>query len=496
MYGLVCHFTPYQFDDLSYLIPYKDIKEGVSDTFDPQIYFNFFSQHYTTANGRFGDKLLPLILLLPKWVTSLLAAASIFIFLYYGNKIISGGKSHSPFSYLFILLMIVCPPWYDNIFVISYNVNYLYSAALTLTAIYYILYPEEGGGYYKKGVILIIALLAGSFHEGFSITLLPGILLYLILMRKSISRFSIFVTVALSLGALFIITAPGLWYRLGRSPIIQLQPIHYIAICNAYLALIIFLPFILRKKVRNMFSRKDTATLFLFFIASTINIVIMYRAYMGPRTFWFGEIYSIIALCLIFNRRNFKTQKFFSSTAFACIAMIAFIGHGICCVQTQIKLFKQNRDICRLYKESDDGHIFYDVTTIEDVPLATLMHVSGKEFYLPENWWALYQYYNKSKRLQIIPTTLQNARIENHPSLCTDHDIRNINGNLVTTPEVINPDLRTISIMCRLEHIGWIKTYAHLFDYKDINGNERVLVMPYISLKYLKDDLMEVKIPE
>lgn len=494
-YGLVCYFTPYQLDDLVYLLPYRDIKNGISSNFDINIYFDFFTEHYLNTNGRLGDKLLPLLLLLPKSIFALITSICIYISLHLCNKIIFN-QSTNFLSFLALLCLIVLPPWYNHIFVASFNVNYIWSMALNFIAIYYFFNSYSiKNSILQKSLILFAAFLAGTFHEVFSVPLLCGFAVYFVVNHKRINRFQIYLTISLLLGTLFLLTAPGFWNRVENSAEVS-RPIYFwMIVCSAYFLSLIITVFVLFKQHKCIRHKSiDYSKALVFFTSASVNFLITIMvAYLGPRTFWAGQIFSIITIFLLLNEVDVFIRKNNTYTKCATIAIVVFlISHCILCVKWQLIYYNQHNEIISLYHKSKNGLVYYDVKAAGDAPLITLRHISGDEFYLPVDWWIFSNYYfDNKKTLRIVPKTLENKRIQDGEPIPSNRNIYKTNGILFAQSTEITASQR-FEIECKTDKFGWITTYSDAVHYTNSYGEHMIYILPYLNAIYYGSDISEI----
>ncbi len=128
-------------------------------------------------------------------------------------------RKHIGYLPIILAIAILIPnpggTWLGNI---SFQVNYLWTSAITLICLYTIL--ECGSGYIQprlqKITLPFLFLIAGAMHEGFSIPLSAFFLLWLIYKRGKTTKSIIFYIILYWIGTLLVITAPANFVRLDK----------------------------------------------------------------------------------------------------------------------------------------------------------------------------------------------------------------------------------------------------------------------------------------
>ena len=211
--------TPFNGDDYRYNYvwnsnPYAEI-ENFSDVIESNI------THYQVMNGRFIPHVLEqsFMGIIGKSIFNIFNTFVIFLLVYLLTKVLSEKYEISRLSaYLLSILgflwafasMSVTQLWMDGAF------NYLWPMTGLMAVLVAISNPNSSSLVSLKNILLILlALLSASCHEGLGIPAFMTVVLYMILNRKEINRIIVAVAIAICIGVLFVSLAPGAINRLN-----------------------------------------------------------------------------------------------------------------------------------------------------------------------------------------------------------------------------------------------------------------------------------------
>lgn len=225
LYALFSYLTPFQYEDYGFFGSYLQYNHNVP-SFNWNAFIDMCAEIRKYDNGRLANILdLFVIICVPKWIFDILTGivtAGIFYFL--TLFIVSRASDHTAANKLSFAVLTSCwalsmvaLPWRNNIMVLDYALNYLYSTFFNLLFLYLATICEDRGltGWKLAGAC-VIAFVAAAFHEGFSAPIGLGLLVFACFRRLRLRASWWTVVVSYAIGALAVVTAPGIWIRAGR----------------------------------------------------------------------------------------------------------------------------------------------------------------------------------------------------------------------------------------------------------------------------------------
>ena len=129
-------------------------------------------------NGRLGNIVATPLLLLPKWIGSMIALCCL-IFSIWGSLRLAGIYSIQSVLIPYALCMwMFLFPWWENMGALTYQFNYLFSMALCTWLLLRLFKakPEPTGVFFSGWQLFFLGLFAGCSHEGMSVPILVGLL--------------------------------------------------------------------------------------------------------------------------------------------------------------------------------------------------------------------------------------------------------------------------------------------------------------------------------
>ena len=401
---------PYTCDDYWYMTPLRDYFMGIDPSFPATELWNNWVEHYQTDNIRFSNIVFSLFLLLPKIIPSIISGLFVGAMLILSAKI-SGINSRNPLMVLLLTLMIsFMLPWYEQMFSLCFSFNYIWASALALYIAHVFFIKKRSTGVVTS---LLLGVILGAWHEGFSLPLLGGFVVYLLSNSSHVNRSRIAIILGLVLGLLWLISAPGLQINVEH----KTKSIEIVLILKKivlyhipYLILIFSTIVALIKRSTRCFV-KDSMFIALCTI-STIGVSLNLVLDVGVRTGWMGYLFAIIAT--IYLWKNIKNAKYCQVKSrvkhVLAIAIALFLSiHYIIVIHYGVKVNNEFEYVLEEYEKSEDGVVFADVTYDYQVsPLAWKKPYFENFTYTWVAYW-IDQYYNCGKKLRVIPTCLSNA---------------------------------------------------------------------------------------
>lgn len=406
----VYFFMPFTCDDYWYMTPLRDYCLGIDPSFPTDNLWSCWSYHYHNDNIRLANIVFTFFLLIPKIIPSIISGLLVGVMLMLSAKVSGINGRNSLLMAMLALMLSFLLPWYEQMFSLCYAFNYIWASALALL-LAYIFYCKKT----LPGLVwsFFLGIIVGAWHEGFSVPLLSGVVIYTILCRQACNRRSVAIMVGLVVGILWLANAPGLNIRvqhiigeLDYSILVRRLMLYHIPL--VMLLISVFVASFSRNTRKFLLDPLFISFVTICLVGVILNIVID----IGVRTGWMGYLFGIIAT--IYLWKNMSTVKCahikpFVKRILAIAVSLFLLLHYIVVAYYAVKIKTEFEYVLEEYQESSDGVVFADVTyDYQVLPLA------WKKTYF-ENFtytWIAYwidNYYNSGKNLRVIPACLYNA---------------------------------------------------------------------------------------
>ncbi|MDE6527270.1 MAG: hypothetical protein K2L75_08440, partial [Muribaculaceae bacterium] len=205
IYMLCFWFYPYLNDDLEFREPMAAyIADGTSTSFFDGWGYSVCDR-YMHDNGRLPQLVGPLMVVMPKVLMSLIMAVCLVLAVFMTANAAGVWCRSAALTAFAALCWVVLFPWADYMFGIMFYMNYIPASAWLLFAFW--LFADLR----FKGVTipLLVGLVLGSMHEIYAGTMFCGAMFVLVLFKRYRTRANIVFVVAVVLGLLYLIFAPG-----------------------------------------------------------------------------------------------------------------------------------------------------------------------------------------------------------------------------------------------------------------------------------------------
>lgn len=419
--ALMTFWTPWNHDDLHYRLAFMPPGAIGSECVgfpSPGQWLEFASGHWLHVNGRVGDKLLPLALLLPKWMFALLTGLACYVLLDAGRLV--SRRLSSPCARLTCAaLMLLCLPWHNLMFTGAFAVNYLWGGALALLCFAFMTGTVRASGPWARTGVCLLALLAGGWHEGYAMTLGASMPLILALRGREPGKWPWLWWALWMCGTALVVFSPSSWQRMDRSggdfTLQRLLDPKALAWFNAALlclpAVALSLPW---RRFRKRAGRLGVSLLCGACLMQLVNFYIIGRTYWEPRITIFSSLFTLPALLLTMRlwfpaalSPRWRRAANLSATALALLCLL----HLTLCLHWQRRLWREYSDVLDAWRAAGkDDMIYFDLTLPDSIPLMTLGKPSAYQLH---NTWGLttfMRYYGGKKgSLRILPERLRGA---------------------------------------------------------------------------------------
>ena len=432
------------------------------------------SERRMTDNWRLANVFGPLFLVVfPRWVFSVLTGLIVFLILRFGCVICRVGAG-SLRGWLWAAIFILVFPWYDSMVCVMFALNYVWSTAATLLAIWLFFRQPKSGATAWIG-LAGVGFVAGWMHEGFSLPLIcamASVLVYDRLSGGRTDRRRIALLAGTVVGLCFIMSSPSIWNRgvESHSKILEM-PWHEIVIqTGPSLALfaIYALTLMLALRRRRRIEEKDV----FFGVATLCALAIELKFFGGARVGWPTELYAAIgSLCLWGEWPARKGKSVYVAEALIVIAVLVNL---LAAIMLQRRLTAEAREITELYDASEDGTVYYDAITPS--PDLTLHKTTVMQFHQRVPLASFRIYHNSSKELTLLPSALRDFRGEmnNHGGISI------YKGYIIALPEAV-PDYPGL-VDIRTGDGRVVQSRYRAAGFRGSDGEEYVYIVPHVFL--------------
>lgn len=199
--GSFCYIMalyPYAQDDLEFLYVTQQI--GLKET---------IIKYFNEDNARIGNTLEICLLQVPKWIPVIIQCVALIIgVLIMAN--LAGVRRRWKRMTLFLSLFVFAPMWSHSMFCQAYAFNYIVTIPLFFATIYYYNHPEK----IPLWAGILLSVITGAWHEGFTLVLLFGWAVMWLFDRTSLNKRNIWYVAGAALGlAWLVLLNPGVWTR-------------------------------------------------------------------------------------------------------------------------------------------------------------------------------------------------------------------------------------------------------------------------------------------
>lgn len=435
LFILISYFTPYQSDDLLLILKsgFRDYKIGISDNYNFNNIIDFCINHYRINNGRLGDISSFITLgIFPKWLFSIFTGFFVGLTFYISSKLLFNRFEFAPILLMGVLIFALP---YNNLFIPIFSINYLWSCALSILALYIFIKNGNGANIILKMLFYLVMFIAGAMHEGFSIT--TGCIMFIFLIfnkhEKATKYNQLLLFGCFCLGALFPLLSPGIWHRNSTSPQFSIANLFsvwtFIHSWGFWIYTSMLIISISIKKLSKKLSYENKLILFSFFIAGLLNLIIVKWSPL-ERNFFFGQFFSLLGISLIIY--NYCVTKYISYISY--FSFILTFSHLYIVLTYQIKLNNEFNSIKNKYELSDNGTVYIDFLKTHQICPFTLNKPVNTLYYMPLAREYFERFYGPSKKLSLIPTEIKYININaNNTILDKIHSVYYINNNLISS---------------------------------------------------------------
>ncbi len=408
-FALLFYFTPAVSDDLEYLLPYKNSVGEVNFSF--MTFLDQFIKEWHENNVRLANILFVLMsTTLPRWLICALSGTFVAVFCTLAIILSNIKISRILPATLIISSIVLLLPWWDSIAVMDYTFNYVWCTVLGLFFVYVFFRKNK-----KREMMFLSMLLSfvvGGFHEGLSIPLICGLLLYVLFNFSQISKKQWLMLLLLGMGLILLMTAEG---KTSRSEPTFDRPLGtwiFLLVYHNPMLIVLGIVAIIAwcKNGIKFIAEIVHKPAFAYIIASVVAYFISVSVFLTARVTWFGTIFSIIAIFGIWNDYIAKNKFGVSLKAglWSILIVAILIGHMIIVDVYACKVNEQTEFITQEYVKAPDSIIYCEFLDERTVPVLALGKVKASNW--TYNWEikCFSEYYgNEEQLVKVVPVSVK-----------------------------------------------------------------------------------------
>lgn len=441
IYSVFSYLTPFQYDDYAFLGGYLAYTDGVP-TFEWDSFRSMCLEIRNFDNGRLANILdLFVVLCVPKWIFAIctgIVTAGLFLLLTHFVSRLSNLQWHTatfPILTLIWAVSMVAFPWRDNILVPDYALNYLYSTFLTLWFLACASRCQQSAiSRWKLIGWCILAIVAGAFHEGFSMPVMAGMVVYAMTRRFRLHRSWWAVVTAYAIGTILVCSSPSIWLRAGRE-ITTVHQSDWISTLStmiplALVAIVVLVPITVIPAWRRRFHHLWLSQVYVVStVGMAVSVALCYLLTPLPRNGWFAEVLSVIVLfpIALSSKVNPIVRKGIRASSIILFSATCVFMAGV--LKWQHFFYLQDRQIHSLIEKSEKGNIYFDVFPPENMPKHVLFQPTQSTWVHSFQIVSINNCARNRQLIAVLPTALRGFRmaeavpVSNPPGLYTYNSI-------------------------------------------------------------------------
>ncbi len=442
--------TPYYNDDYVFSIAPENWLDGVpwkgylgscgTKPFDWELWRDCMRRLIERDSPRFGNFLLaPWLLWLPKWVFNIITTIIFILSIIISARAINVKISRFNRIALLTLFLLMFLPWEGGMTCIIFGVNYVWPLILASIYLYLYLHPKD------KSLLLLftIGVVTGWSHECLALPLFSGSLITILFAKKE-RRQRIIMAIGVLLPAIIMLLIESVGRQINQPiPLFQgfiirsFNELIYKFIVGAsclWLAIASLFFLLLKKGWRGIIN----ATSLFLWAASIVSFIIgLCLAYLGDRTQWYTQYFSIL---LTFWSWNLLVPKSFFHNR---LRGIPIVGVTICLVinfyygiSLTIKLAREQLKIEEEYLIPCPTNFYYEMSAINSPSILAfnrLSYYNQVEHTDTWYWKAQCAYAGVDYKLtrRPIPLELKNINFENITKITGNNPFYSCQGYII-----------------------------------------------------------------
>lgn len=455
-----------------------------------------WAEAYAIDNIRIAQLLLPICLIFPKWVNSMVIAIiwGIIVYLIFKAAKIDNKKSLLVPAGLALLLYGL--PWCDHFGAIAYQFNYVLSGFVFMLLLFYagvFGHLDKRASYPTKGWLQMLGafafgVLGGLMHEGFAVPVVCALVVLVIFYPRFRTLKNLFIICGVAVGAAVLLSVPGMRERAAVSASSQNGLEHTLRYLGRdgwagtlfYLSLAFGL--LKQKSLRPALS---PLTVFAIVNGLVTLAIAAYTGRAGRLFFWMNLVYIIGILylwrsCFSLHKRIWRaTAK--AVSAVLLIAVYLNLGYAD---YYALEYRRLQKEVMTDYVSDPDKFFFGDCRIFKDQsPLVgymmhTKFHYAGM---FNVRWFFDLGEERKPHDEVIFPTSFRTLTADSGKPVPGDGKIRELDGYYFAKAEDITQDYTPSEPLSAWVDFG--KGYVHVLAEahrfrSEADGKEYVWIIP------------------
>jgi hypothetical protein len=417
-------FCPPINDDLGYAMPFKDYLVG-GKPFQFKMITDSIVYRFLYDNARLCNVINILLTPLPRLIGTV-GSALAFMYVCFAGAKFSKIRRNSTLVTLWVAYMVIFFPWIDQMYLIDFQINYLWSSAFAIFLASAFLRQSK----YKTSMLAVSSLLFGAWHEGFSLPMLFVFVLLAFRYKHLRTKKTYVMITSLSIGLAYLISAISFNEENVFPNLIE----RFVMMSPYLLPLLATLIIVLFKR------RKITARIIVLMVPSVISAAMMIYFGRGPRIGALSIVFS--GICLLLLLRKLKSNKILAGVIFSLTVLHL--------VAVDVQAYKAHVDykyVLGEYAKNPDKTIYSNMVLRGNAPWYCLQKPYYDFFAHASSLYVISSFYGDSNhQLSVVPSALKNFSIEDAKKIDGNVDIYYYNDLMVMNDVVEFPGVGTFFV--------------------------------------------------
>lgn len=448
VYTLMYWLHPCLLDDLWYLYGWDSFFSAPTLSLFVEKFCDTILYHFNYDNGRLANIVGLLLLVCPKWISSVVLGFSVSVIIYLSSKI--AGEKRGGAAIIAALIVFVLP-WVHFMFTIIFASNYVLASAIYLW-VFWLLFEHKVS---KSSLGFMLGLLVGIWHEAYGIALFVSVASLVSFFGKYRTKVYYFSMSGAILGVLYLFFVPGTAFRASNITLFEgfVHPMAGVLFGAVYYLFVILLVFCaVSVRYRNLIKHPLLVATF----TGATAVWLLWRVLLpGVQVTWLMSLLSIIGVVWLCRRIILLTVRSDKTLAVVLSGFVAV--HLLACLPWFVQMKYENDRLTKIIATKPDSTIFAAVTDVAEVPLYTL----GKPNFNAFTAWS-------DKFINVVPIELMNFNTNSADSIACDVFVV---GNYIVVPYDDKRRGEHGKVMVRTDGRSFTTEYT-LVPFKGRNGIE------------------------
>lgn len=473
---LLSFYTPTLFDDWQFMRIYLDFNDDMH-TVSLEALRSYMYKIRSFDNGRLSNIMAPLFGVVPflHFIFPLLTGAVVACLAYMLPRIGLGHRPGPKSMAMSAALVILILPWRDGLFATDYTLNYPYSAVLNLFFIAVLLKAlRDGFTLQRTLLVLLLAIIVGWWHEGFSLTTIAGGGIITIRRRFHISWQWYLIAIVCLTSTLIALICPGMIERMGWGvgPSGSLGKLHIaINMAPVLFMLMISIAGLIIPRFRSYTETVMKSDVYLMFASIAIfGAIISLSVHHSVRTSFWPACASMAAVWSLYAgglKPSINLRRVICAGAVAIALAVSLSA-----IVWQRRYWLEAKEVDKLIQESPDGVVYYDIIGLEACPPYTLYIPVRHGWQSPCNMIFLSRYLGRTTG--VVPTALRSFDVSESELIDGTAGMRRYKNNLIYLPS--GPDDEIPYFLRYTFDDGTTKDHPEFYNMRFINADSTELV--------------------